>query len=228
MPGAIGPIGPVPIPESDLIPISALQHLAFCERQCALIYVEGAWDDNRLTAEGRLLHERVHDAESETRRGVRIARGLRLRSVRLGLTGVADVVEFHRDPAGVPVPGLAGRWRPVPVEYKRGRPKQDLCDEVQVCAQAMCLEEMLGARIAEGSVFYGQPRRRQPVVFTDALRAEVEVLALRAREMIATGRTPPAVYGPKCRNCSLVELCKPRTAGAGKSARRYVDRMLTR
>lgn len=219
---AIGPM----IPEEDLAPISALQHLAFCERQCALIHVEQAWAENRLTAEGRLLHERVHAADSETRPGIRIARGLRLRSLRLGLTGIADVVEFQADPRGVEVPGLKGRWIPAPVEYKRGRPKPDRCDDVQVCAQAMCLEEMLDFRIEEGAIFYGQPRRRHAVRFDNALRAEVEALARRARDLIASGRMPPASFEPKCRNCSLSDLCKPKTAGAGKSARRYLARML--
>jgi len=139
--------------EDDLIPISALQHFVFCERQCALIHIEQAWTENRLTAEGRLLHERVHDQGGESRAGVRIERGLPLRSLRLGLVGVADVVEFH--------PLSEGGWRPFPVEYKRGKPKRNACDEIQVCAQALCLEEMLGVRIPAGALFYGKTHRSQ-------------------------------------------------------------------
>lgn len=213
--------------EDELIPISALQHLAFCERQCALIHIEQVWAENRLTAEGRVLHERVHDAGSESRPGARTARGLRLRSLALGLTGVADVVEFRPDEQGVAVPGLRGRWQPFPVEFKRGRPKSDRCDEVQLCAQALCLEEMLGAAIREGALFYGQPRRRQDVTFDASLRGLVAQLAARAQELIRSGRTPPAVLLPKCKSCSLFDLCQPATAGAGKSARRYLGQMLT-
>lgn len=204
--------------EDQLIPLSALQHLLFCERQCALIYLEQMWDENRLTVEGRILHEKVHDGEDESRGDIRIARGLRLRSLRLGLTGQADVVEFHRQPDG--------SLRPFPVEYKRGRPKPDICDEAQLCAQAMCLEEMLGMEISEGAIFYGQPRRRHPVAFTAELRAQTEAAARRAHELLEGRVTPPAVYEKKCDNCSLVHRCLPKTAGRGKSAARYLGAML--
>jgi CRISPR-associated exonuclease Cas4 len=160
--------------EDELLPISALQHYVFCPRQCALIHIEQLWSENVFTAEGRGLHEKVHDAESESRPGARIVRGLRLRSLELGLVGQADVVEFHRlggpdqqnqiatvvpeglprnDMAGTAVPRLQGRYRAFPVEYKRDKPKADACDEVQLCAQAMCLEEMLGTSIAKGTLF---------------------------------------------------------------------------
>lgn len=213
--------------EDDLLPLSALQHFAFCERQCALIHIEQAWAENRLTAEGRVLHDRVHDAGSESRPGARTARGLRLRSLALGLTGIADIVEFRPDETGVPVPGLRGRWQPFPVEYKRGRPKPNRCDEVQLCAQAMCLEEMLGVSIPQGALFYGQPRRREEVSFCDDLRALVHATAAGVHALVRSGRTPPAVFAPKCKACSLLELCQPSTAGAGKSARRYIGQMLT-
>ncbi len=143
--------------EDDLIPISALQHLIFCERQCALIHVEQAWDENRFTAEGRIMHERVHEAGEDSRGTVRVARGLSLRSLRLGLIGKADVVEFHRVERG--------RWRPFPVEHKRGKPKPDESDKVQLCAQALCLEEMLGAEVPSGAIFYGRTRHRLEVAF---------------------------------------------------------------
>jgi CRISPR-associated exonuclease Cas4 len=213
--------------EDDLIPISALQHFAYCPRQCALVHIERVWNENRLTAEGRVLHDRVHDLGSESRPGVRVVRGLALRSLRLGLAGVADVVEFYPDSSGVSVPALKGKWRPHPVEYKRGRPKPDRCDEVQLCAQAMCLEEMLETGINDGDIFYGQPRRRQRVEFSDSLRGETELAASLARVLIRGGRTPAAIPGPKCRSCSLRETCLPEVAGSGKSARRYLGQMVS-
>ena len=213
--------------EDDLIPISALQHLAFCERQCALIHIEQAWAENRLTAEGRVMHDRVHDAGAESRPGIRVVRGLRLHSFQLGLTGVADIVEFHADPAGVAVPGLLGSWRPFPIEYKRGRPKPNRCDEVQLCAQAVCLEEMLRTEISLGALFYGETRRRQTVSFDKELRAVLLNQASRAHALIEHGITPPAEYGRRCDSCSLLEICRPRSAGARKSARRYIGQMLS-
>jgi CRISPR-associated exonuclease Cas4 len=205
--------------EADFLPLSALQHLLFCERQCALIYLEGAWDDNRLTAEGRVLHEHVHTAEDESRGDVRICRGLRLKSARLGLVGQADVVEFQRQPDGV--------WVPFPVEYKHGRPKPDICDEVQLCAQAICLEEMLGVNVPEGAIFYGQPRRRQPVVINATLRRQTEVAAQRLRELMQAGVTPSAVYEKRCDNCSLLSICLPKVAARQKSVARYLGAMLS-
>jgi CRISPR-associated exonuclease Cas4 len=155
--------------EDDLLPISALQHLRFCERQWGLIHLEQQWEENRLTAEGRLLHDRVHDSGTEARPGVIVARSLHLRSLRLGLTGQADVVEFHqcREPqtGAIYLPGRAGSWRIFPVEYKRGRPKPESCDEIQLCAQALCLEEFFEVDVISGALFYGQTRRRVEVAF---------------------------------------------------------------
>jgi len=204
--------------EAELLPLSALQHLLFCERQCALIHVEQAWSENRLTAEGRILHERVHEQDSEKRGDVRIARGLRLRSLRLGLIGQADVVEFHKQPDGTSIP--------FPVEYKRGKPKPDRCDEVQLCAQALCLEEMLGAQIPDGALFYGQPRRRQSVTFTPELRACVEENSRRLHALIEAGKTPPAIYEKKCRSCSLFDQCRPLQSGPSSSVRDYIRKQV--
>lgn len=212
--------------EDDLIPISALQHMAFCQRQCALIHIEQVWAENRLTAEGRVMHARVHEAGSDARSGLRIVRGLRLRSLRFGLTGIADVVELHADPVGVCVVGVPGAWRVFPVEYKRGKPKHDNCDALQLCAQANCLEEMLSTSIPAGALFYGETHRRLEVDFSAALREQLADLTERTRRMLAEGRTPRAEYGPKCQSCSLLEICRPQTAGAGKSARRYLGQML--
>ena len=191
----------MPYSEDDLLPLSALQHLLYCERQCALIHIEQVWSENRFTAEGRLAHDHVHSAGHETRGDVRIARDLSLRSLRLGLIGKADVVEFH---------GAT----PYPVEHKRGHSKTNRCDEVQVCAQALCLEEMLGKPVPEGALFYGEPRRRTLVAFDPALRAETEDAAARLHRLFESGLTPPAFYDKaKCERCSLLDHCKPKAVG---------------
>ena len=213
--------------EDDLLPIRALADLVFCERRAALHHIEAIWQDNVFTVEGTYMHQRVHSEEPVESRGeVRTARGLRLRSLRLGLTGVADVVEFHRLPepaqSGVALPGVRGLWRPFPVEYKRGRSRREEGYEVQLCAQALCLEEMLGAAIPAGAVFYGQPRRRLEVVFSDELRRETETAAARLHELTRAGRTPVARYEKKCESCSLLSQCMPKTTGAGKSVERYL------
>lgn len=205
--------------EDDLLPISGLQHLSFCERQWALIHIEQVWADNRLTAEGTVLHERVHGTESETRGEVRTARGLRLRSLRLGLTGQADVVEFHLKPNG--------KQTVYPVEYKRGKPKHTHCDQVQLCAQALCLEEMLDCRVSKGAFFYGMPRRRTEVIFDPALRVEVEDLALKMHHMFEEGLTPSATYEPKCDNCSLLEICQPKTLARHKPVAPYLRQLFS-
>jgi CRISPR-associated exonuclease Cas4 len=210
---------PTAVEDNDLLPLSALQHLMFCERQCALIHLEQLWEENRFTAEGRVMHERVHENDSESRGDLRIARGLRIRSLELGLIGQADVVEFHRMPSG--------SEQPFPVEFKRGRPKPDECDEVQLCAQAMCLEEMLHATIPQGAIFYGKPRRRHPVTFSDALRNTTRQTAQRLHHLIQQGVTPPAVYvKKKCEACSLFNLCKPELQTHPGSVHRYIQRMV--
>jgi CRISPR-associated exonuclease Cas4 len=214
--------------EDDLLPLSGLQHLVFCERQWALIHIEQAWSENRLTAEGRELHERTHEAGSENRPGLRIARGLLLRSLRLGLSGQADVVEFRAAASGAALPEEAGFWQPFPVEYKRGRPKPDDCDRAQLCAQALCLEEMFGCTVPEGALFYGTPRRRQDVAFSSSLRERTERLAARMHELYRARATPPEPYSPKCDKCSLLGCCMPKTLGAGRSVDRYLARALAR
>lgn len=210
-----------------LLPISALQHLRFCERQWGLIHLEQQWEENRLTAEGRVLHDRVHDTGSESRPGILITRTLPLRSHRLGLTGQADAVEFHAaapnsEPPGISLPGRPGLWRAFPVEYKRGKPKPDACDEVQLCAQALCLEEMLHTSIPAGALFYGTTRRRTDVPFDLHLRALTEDLARRMHQLWATRVTPPAVYSKKCDNCSLYNRCLPRAASKHAAVQRYL------
>ena len=202
----------------DLIMLSALQHYTFCPRQCALIHVEQAWAENRLTAEGRIMHEHVHDEGDESRGDVRIERGASLRSLRLGLIGKADVVEYHR---------LAdGTWQAFPVEYKRGKPKPDHSDKVQLCAQVLCLEEMLNATIPAGALFYGKTRRRLDVDFDDALRQETEAAARKTHELIEAGLTPKPVYAKRCESCSLMAECMPKTIQKKRSVESYLKRML--
>ena len=189
--------------DDDYLPLSGLQHLLFCERQCALIHVEQVWAENALTTQGGLLHQRVDLPALEQRPGVRIERAVPLRSDRLRLIGKADVVEFHA------VPDRLGHWQPFPVEYKRGRRRRWLHDEVQVCAQAMCLEEMLGIPVPQGALFYAASKRRREVVLDDALRAETVVAAARYHDLVARRNTPPAVLLAKCAHCSLHEICLP-------------------
>lgn len=169
------------------LPISALQHWLFCPRQCALIHVERLWAENQLTAEGRVLHARADGGAGDRRKGVRTLRAVQIGSERLGLHGVADVVEIHGD-------------RILPVEYKRGRPKPHRADEVQLCAQALCLEEMTGRAIAEGALFYGETRRRQVVPFDSDLRSLTSCIAAEARAALSAGQVPPPVHDPRrCR-----------------------------
>ncbi len=200
--------------EDDLIMLSALQHLVFCERQCALIHIEQLWSENVLTAEGKIMHEKVDTANRESRGKIRIEYGVPMRSLRLGLIGKADVVEFHKH---------GDCWIPFPVEYKRGKPKLDDCDKVQLCAQAICLEEMMDVEISEGALFYGQTRHRYDVKFDSTLRKETEEAAMRLRELIASGITPPPVYSEKCKKFSLVELCLPK---ATRKARNYLAKVV--
>jgi len=225
-----------PYAEEDLIPLSALADLLYCERRAALHLVERVWEESVSTAEGTLFHEKVHGlSPTESRRDVRIARGLRIRSLRLGLVGQADVVEFHRlranaserDPladqvAGVALEGVKGLWRPFPIEYKVGALRNEKGFEVQLCAQALCLEEMLDVNISEGALYYGKAGRRLEVVFTTDLRSETEQAAARLHELVCSGHTPKASFEKKCHKCSLLDLCLPRVTDARRSVRSYV------
>ncbi|HOO44776.1 MAG TPA: CRISPR-associated protein Cas4 [Deltaproteobacteria bacterium] len=204
--------------EDDLISISALAHYSYCPRRCALIHIEQIWTENLFTVEGRIMHENAHDEKHQSRKDVRIESGVPLRSLKLGLIGKADVIEFHRREDGT--------WLPYPVEYKRGKPKRDNCDRIQLCAQALCLEEMLGLPIPEGALFYGKTRHRLDVVFDDTLRSETKETALKTREIIASGKTPAPVYAKRCERCSLMEICLPRTVQKKRTVRGYLTRMV--
>ncbi len=206
--------------EDDLLPLSGLQHFIFCKRQTALIHIEQAWAENRLTAEGRIMHDKVHEGGSESRGNVRYEYALPLRSLKLGLIAKADVVEFHRiDNA---VKGISAEWIPFPVEYKHGKPKKDNSDHVQLCAQAMCLEEMLQVEISKGAIFYGKTRRRQNVTFDEELRSATRNIAKQFHELVASGITPKAVYIKKCDNCSMYELCLPKTMDSARKVKNYL------
>jgi len=214
--------------ESDLLPISALQHLEYCERQCALIHIERLWEDNRFTAEGTILHERADSEERENRKNIRIARGLKIRSMRLGICGQADVVEFHRvtdTENAINLPDAQGKWKPYPIEYKRGKPKTNRCDEVQLCAQALSIEEMLGVAINEGALYYCTPKRRTVIEFNADLRSETEATIGRLHELIRSRQTPKAVYGDKCKQCSLKDICLPQISNYGTVAN-YIEQEL--
>jgi CRISPR-associated exonuclease Cas4 len=204
--------------EDDLIMISALAHYNYCPRRCALIHIEQFWNENIFTAEGHIMHDHVHEEGNESRGSMRISRGVPLRSLRLGLIGKADVVEFHRVDKN--------RWQPFPVEYKRGKPKVDHCDKIQLCAQAMCLEEMLNVSVPEGAIFYGRTRRRLDVTFDDALRKETEETSEQTHSLISSGKTPPPVYEKRCKSCSLIGECMPKTVGKKSSVKGYLAKMI--
>lgn len=214
--------------ESDLLPLSALQHLIFCPRQCALIHVEQQWKDNAFTLEGQYAHRRVDETgpRRELKGDLVIVRGLALRSLNLGVSGRADVVEFRRvvgEKRGTTFPDLPGRWQPFPVDYKRGRPKPDAADEVQLCAQAICLEESLAVDVPSGALFYGQKRRRHPVEFERDLRDLTIRTAARLHAMFREQITPPARREPKCERCSLLSICVPEASSRRTTVQRYVD-----
>ncbi len=206
--------------DDDFLPLSALQHWVFCPRQCQLIHGEQQWAENRLTAEGRLLHDKADEPGEEWHGAVRAARAVRLVHRGLRLIGVADVVEFHRCEQNG-----EHYWQPLPVEYKRGQPKEHNADRIQLCAQALCLEEIFSLSVPDGALFYGQPRRREQVVFDQSLRQETTDVIFAARAALAQTRLPPPlVADPRCRSCSLVDICCPKSVG--QSARRWLQQTL--
>jgi CRISPR-associated exonuclease Cas4 len=211
--------------EEDLLPLSGLQHLSFCERRWALVHIERQWAENINTAEGALLHERAHSSKIESRPDVLIRRTLPLRSLRLGLSGQADIVEFlpcQPGETGIAMPRRKGIWRPYPVEYKRSRDKHgEWAYRIQLCAQALCLEEMLLVAVPDGAVLDGKMKRRELVRFDAELRARVEALAARMHALFEARQTPPPVYSKKCEGCSMNVVCAPQ-ALEQTSARRYM------
>ena len=204
---------PDPAAEDALVPVSALQHYLFCPRQCALIHVERIWAEDGATAEGRILHERVDGGKADRRRGVRTVRALTLRSFTHGLAGKADAVEFHGT-------------TPYPIEYKRGRPKAHRADEVQLCAQALCLEEMFGLPVPEGALFYGQTKKRMTVALDAGLRALTAQVAADTRAMLHSGTTPAPRAMPGCKHCSLAAQCSPKRLEKPPAIQRWLTAQL--
>jgi len=211
----------------DYILISGIQHFAFCPRQWALIHIERLWSENFLTAQGRLLHDKVDDPWfNELRKGKVISRSMPIRSDKLRMQGVADIVELTKDEKGSVVPGRTGLWTLLPVEYKRGKPKSEDCDKLQLCAQAICLEEMLNTEVAQGEIFYGQIRRRSEVVFDEKLRDEVVRSAEEMHRMLTENELPPARKENRCRACSLIDECHPELGALAHKVEPYIKRAL--
>ncbi len=217
--------------EDDFLMLSGIQHIAFCERQWALIHIEQVWAENVRTVEGQHLHERTDDPfEDETRTTLRTVRAMPLISRKLGLRGIADVVEFHQEKELIEgktcrLEGREGWWRPIPVEYKRGRPKKDDRDAVQLCAQAMALEEMMQVSIDTGFLFYAQTKHREKIVLDETLRLHTIELASRMQQFFREGKTPKATKGKRCSQCSLVEECQPTWTLRHRPVKEYLARM---
>ena len=206
--------------------LSGIQHFCFCRRQWALIHLEQQWSENLRTTEGHLLHEKAHGGSFAEKRGnLLILRDLRVFSATLGISGACDVVEFRADPHGASLAGREGLWQPFPVEYKRGVPKSTDADRLQLCAQALCLEEMLCCDIPAGALFYGETRRREEVEFSSALRQTVRDMLTEMHGYAARGYTPRVKPGKFCNACSLKELCLPGILRK-KSAKAYLQERL--
>lgn len=213
--------------EEDFLLLSGIQHFIFCKRQWALIHIEQQWQENLRTIEGGILHEKTHDnTVKESRGDLIISRGMGIFSSSLGLTGACDVVEFHRSSEGISIFGRDGTYKPVPVEYKRGKPKADRADELQLCAQAICLEEMLLCEIPEAFLFYGETRHRLKVVLGEVLRDRVKTIAKEMHELYDRRYTPKVKTSKSCKACSLVEICMPKLC-KNPSAAYYINKNLS-
>jgi len=211
----------------DLLPLSGIQHFLFCRRQWALIHVEQQWKENALTAEGRIMHKRVDDPFfTETRNGVVTARSAPIASYRLGLSGMCDVVEFTASPDGVRLPNRDGLYLAAPVEYKRGKEKHDHSDETQLCAQAMCLEEMLSLTIPKGYLYYGEIRHRVEIALTAELRTLVQEMSDEMHNYFRRGYTPKVKTSKACRSCSLADVCLPKLQEKVMPASKYIRQMV--
>lgn len=209
--------------EEDYLMLSGIQHFAFCARQWAMIHIEQQWAENYRTTAGELMHKKAHDEGAFEKRGnILTVRGLRISSHELGVSGQCDVVEFHQAECGVTLYGYDGNWNPVPVEYKHGKPKENNSDELQLCAQAICLEEMFQTVIPEGYLFYGENRRRSHVGFTEGLREEVKNMTKEMHELFQRGHTPNVKPTKQCKACSLENLCVPKLQKTMK-VREYIQ-----
>ena len=197
--------------EEDFLQLSGLQHFKFCRRRWALIHIENQWEENYRTIDGAILHQNAHDTEFLESRGDRfITRGVSIYSAELGVSGQCDVLEYHRGNTCIPIAGKDGLWQPFPVEYKRGKPREDTGDALQLCGQAMCLETMLCCDIPEGALYYGEIRRRERVAFTPELRAQVRQMLAQMHDLYKKGYTPKVKPTKSCNACSMKELCLPK------------------
>lgn len=211
----------------DLLPLSGIQHFLFCRRRWALIHIEQQWKDNALTTEGRIMHQRADDPFFvEKRKGVITARSVPIASYRLGLSGVCDVVEFTASPDGVRLPNRDGLYLAAPVEYKRGKEKHDHSDETQLCAQALCLEEMLSLTIPKGYLYYGEIRRRVEIELTAELRRLVKEMSDEMHNYFSRGYTPKVKTSKACRSCSLADICLPKLQEKVMPASKYIKQMV--
>lgn len=213
--------------EEEFLLLSGLQHFAFCRRQWALIHIEGLWQENLRTVEGDIFHKRAHNETERERRGEKlILRGLPLKSYSLGISGKCDVVEFYADSNGAFLYGETGRWHPFPIEYKKGSPKAENFDALQLCAEAMCLEEMFCCSIDKGALYYGETRRREEVSFTKELREQVKQNLEEMHRLFKSGYTPKVKPTKSCNACSLKEVCLPalmRKTSAADYLKRAVE-----
>lgn len=216
-------------PEDDMLMLSGIQHFAFCPRQWALIHIDQLWDDNRLTVEGHILHKNVDNSFYRQKSGDIIClRSVNIASKELGLYGLSDVVELHATDKAIDSithPKYPGFWIPYPIEYKRGKPKRNNIDAVQLAAQAMCLEEQYGIHISEGALYYGEIRHREIVVFDEALRKEVRELASEMHKVYDSRKIPKSELKAYCKSCSLKGVCMPETS-CSLSASNYLKRNL--
>lgn len=212
--------------EDDFLMLSGIQHFVFCKRQWALIHIEQQWKENYFTVDGNIMHENAHDhGFTEKRKDILITRGMPVFSRTLGISGTCDVVEFHRNEEGIALKHTEGLFLPVPIEYKRGKPKEHDADALQLCAQAVCLEEMLVCRIESGFLYYGETKRRQETVFDDGLREQVVMMCGKMHEYFARQHTPKVKVSKACQSCSLSEICLPKLNGS-ISVKDYMDQNL--
>lgn len=212
--------------EDDYLMLSGIQHFRFCKRQWALIHIEQQWEENVKTVEGAYLHRKADQPMIREKRGERlVVRALPVQSRELGVTGICDVVEFVLDPSGVPIAGEEGLYLPVPVEYKRGRPKRNDSDHSQLVAQILCLEEMLCCEIPKGYLFYEEIKRREEIIVTDEDRERVREAFREMRMYFERNHTPKAKTGPYCQSCSLNQICLPEMLSK-KSVSRFIESRL--
>lgn len=213
--------------EDELLMISGIQHFYYCKRQWGLIHNEQAWVDNIYTKKGEILHEKVNDPFIiETRGDKHLSRSMPLVSYKYGFYGISDAVEFIKDPCGMYIPSLSGTYNVYPIEYKAGKPKENLCDKVQVCVQAFCLEEMFKTKVERGYIYYGRTRHREPIDIDDNLRYQTEEIVKELHEAFELDIKFTPEYGPKCDHCSLFIICSPKMLGGYKSVKDYIHKKI--